>query len=1204
VHTKFGILGIFTLIAAQSVFGCEQQTAINLETDIPSPSVFGQAVTFTATVTSCSAPVTVGTVIFTLDGNVGSPIPLTASGTASFTTSSLSVNGGVAHSVAAGYSGASGFDPQFTSGFEYTVARASTTTVVTSNVNPSVSGQPVTFTATVAAVAPGAGTPTGSVAFTVDGTPQAPVTLSGGKATLTTAALNVAGSPHSVSVQYYGDANFNESSSLSLSQTVAPANTVTSVGTSPNPSNAGAPVTITATVAAASPGSGTPTGTVSFFDGVTLLGSSALLSGQAALTTSVLIPGGHTTRATYSGSADYNNSTQTSNHTVNKAATTTTVSSGTNPSVVGQTLSLTATVTSAYPGAITGSVTFFDGATSLGAGSVNGSGQAAISTSFASAGGHSITAVYNSDATYASSTSSPSTQTVNAASTTTTLASSGSPSVFGQSVTFTATVAAVAPGAGTPTGSVQFKEGVNVLGTGTLTAGTATFSTSALSVATHSVTATYLGDPNFVTSASSATNQVVNQAATTTALVSSLNPSVYATSVTFTATVNVTSPGAGTPTGTVTFKDGAATLGSGTLNASRVATFSTSALTGGSHSITAAYSADANFSASTSSVVTQVVNRAATSTALSSTGPALVSSTQTFTATVTSSAGTPTGTVTFTDGPTILGTVGVNNVGVATLGVLFQAGLHSVVAKYNGDGNFNISTSAGSAVAVGRPDTTISTPVLRSGAPNAGETLTFAVTVTGEGRITGIVTFRDNNVIIGTAPVDALGTAVVSARLALGNHMIVATYEGDPLNNTSTSGPLFLTVRGAATVTLTSSANPSAAGASVTFTAAVAAAATGGPAVTGTVTFTDGTRALGSATLVNGQASVVATGLTSGDHSILAGYSGDTVYQPANSTPLTQKVDREHTSTALDAGVDANGYFLLANVSPAGSGTPTGAVTFEDANTNTTLGSGTLANGTATLRLADPLPVGHRLRAVYPGDTSYATSSSNMMPFIAGANAFSFAFTFAPDSIVSIFGADLADSTVAAPSLPLPTTLGGVTVKIIDAAGVAHNAAIYFVSAGQINIVVPGDLAPGPARLFLTRGSLSISIPIVKSAPSLASGDGSGAGPAAAHILRVHGDGSQDPLVVVTGASVPFGNQTDSLYLILYGSGFRNGQGTTSCTLNGQPVTALYAGPHATYPGLDQINLQIPESLRGAGSVTVNCAVAGQTSNTVTINVQ
>src|SRR5262249_54982467 len=152
--------------------------------------------------------------------------------------------------------------------------------------------------------------------------------------------------------------------------------------------------------------------------------------------------------------------------------------------------------------------------------------------------------------------------------------------------------------------SVTFKDGATTLGTGALN-GTAmaTFSTSSLTVSGHSITAVYAGDASFAGSTSSALTQTVNTAATSAAVISSLNPSTTGQSVTFTATVTATAPGAGTPTGTVTFKDGAATLGAGTLSAG-VATFGTITLTAGSHSITAVYGGDANFTGSTSSALT------------------------------------------------------------------------------------------------------------------------------------------------------------------------------------------------------------------------------------------------------------------------------------------------------------------------------------------------------------------------------------------------------------------------------------------------------------------------------------------------------------------------------------------------------------------------------------------------------------------------
>src|SRR5439155_362923 len=170
-------------------------------------------------------------------------------------------------------------------------------------------------------------------------------------------------------------------------------------------------------------------------------------------------------------------------------------------------------------------------------------------------------------------------------------------------------------------------------------------------------------------------------------------PSALGQAVTFTATVQPAT-GSGTPTGTVTFNDGAIVLGPGSLNGG-TATFTTSGLGAGVHSITAVYGGDASFASSTSPVLMQTVNRAASSTSVaSSNNPSIFGSAVTFTATVTSSATSiPTGTVTFQDGAATLGT-GMLSGGNATLATsALVGGVHSITAIYGGDANFANSTS-------------------------------------------------------------------------------------------------------------------------------------------------------------------------------------------------------------------------------------------------------------------------------------------------------------------------------------------------------------------------------------------------------------------------------------------------------------------------------------------------------------------------------
>ncbi|MFD1310940.1 Ig-like domain-containing protein [Streptomyces kaempferi] len=263
-------------------------------------------------------------------------------------------------------------------------------------------------------------------------------------------------------------------------------------------------------------------------------------------------------------------------------------------------------VVSPGAGVPSGTVSFFDGATLLGTGTLSG-GVATFTTAMLNAGSHGLTAVYGGSGTHNGSTSPVDVQTVNKANTTTSVSSSPNPSVFGQPVVLTAIVAAVAPGGGTPTGTVTFFIGGIPQTPATLTGGVATFTTSTQSVGAHSVRATYNGSSNYNTSTSSTISQTVTKANTSTALSSAPNPSLSGQPVTLTATVTPVAPGGGTPTGAVSFFDGATLLGTGGLSAG-VATFTTSTLSVGSHSLTAVYSGSGSHNASTSPVVTQTVS--------------------------------------------------------------------------------------------------------------------------------------------------------------------------------------------------------------------------------------------------------------------------------------------------------------------------------------------------------------------------------------------------------------------------------------------------------------------------------------------------------------------------------------------------------------------------------------------------------------------
>ena len=282
--------------------------------------------------------------------------------------------------------------------------------------------------------------------------------------------------------------------------------------------------------------------------------------------------------------------------------TTTTLTSSRNPSIFGEAVTFKATVAPVSgSGTPTGTVTFLDGGSSIGGATLSG-GVATLVISTLAGGSHTITATYGSDAKFNRSTGSlaGNPQVVTKAATTTKVISSKNPSVFGAPVTFTATVAAVAPGSGTPSGAVTFLDGGRSIGGATLSGGVAIFTTSALAVGSHTITATYTGNADFDGSAGSLTGnpQVVHKAATTTKVVSSQNPSIFGQPVTFTATVAVAAPGSGTPAGTLTFFSDGNSLGGGTLSGG-VANLTISTLAVGRHTITATYGGSGTFDAST-----------------------------------------------------------------------------------------------------------------------------------------------------------------------------------------------------------------------------------------------------------------------------------------------------------------------------------------------------------------------------------------------------------------------------------------------------------------------------------------------------------------------------------------------------------------------------------------------------------------------------
>jgi hypothetical protein len=279
--------------------------------------------------------------------------------------------------------------------------------------------------------------------------------------------------------------------------------------------------------------------------------------------------------------------------------------------------------------------------------------------------------------------------------TSTTISSSPNPSVVGQAITFTATVTSI--GGAPPNGeTVTFYNGVYVLGTAPMTKGIASLTTSSLQSGIFTISAAYLGDANFTGSTSPVLQQVVDskgQSPTTTALTSSLNPSIYGQKVTWTATVKTS--GSTTPTGKVNFKWSGYSIGTATLNSSGVATLTLSNLSADAYPLFAVYVGDANNGPSASPILNQVITQTTSAAAITaSPNPSTQGQSVTFTAKITSPTATPAGPVTFTAGKTVLGSVELSDGKAAFTTSTLAVGSTTVTVTYPWDSDISSSSAS------------------------------------------------------------------------------------------------------------------------------------------------------------------------------------------------------------------------------------------------------------------------------------------------------------------------------------------------------------------------------------------------------------------------------------------------------------------------------------------------------------------------------
>ncbi len=1027
-------------------------------------SAVNQSVTFTATVTPAFSGATAlsGSVTFvdtTSSTTLCSSVAvLPSTGVATCTTSSLALG---EHTIKATYGSDTNFSGSNNTVTQNVVTGSTSVALSASPSSTSTVNQTVVFIATVTTNPSGGTALDGTVAFTDNGAPIAgcsAVAPTSGVANCSDPSLTAAGSPHTIKATYGSDTNF-AGSSTTLTQTVNQAATTVSLVASPNPSNVNQAVTLTATVSPAN-GSIALSGSVTFADnggavaGCTVSFNAA--TGIATCTTSSLTLGSHPLTATYGSDLNFKTSSGSVTQTVSAATTTVALTSSSpgGTSTVNQTVQFTATVTApSGSSTLDGTVQFTDNGTTITGCSTQGltSGVATCSDSGLTAGVHTIGALYSHDTNFGPSSATFS-QTVNQGTSAVSLsASPGASTTVNQAVTFTATVSASPTGAIplSATGTVTFTDSVTsapILGCSTLPlsvtgdTGTAACTTSALTLGSHTITATFASDPNFGSS-NKTLLQTVTQGSTSLSLGSSVPSSAINEPVTFTARVTPSPSGAIALSGKVSFTDtpqgeSAAAI-SGCTNVALVivsgvaeATCTSSSLILGSHTITATYGSDTNFSGS-SGTFTQTVSAATSSIALTSSAGAntsTVNQTVVFTASIPVPNGstTLTGTVAFTDnGTTICSAVkpspvaGTNNwtAPCTDTSLTVTGSPHTIAATYSGDANFSVNS--GSLTQTVNPgSTTVSLASTQNpSVVNNSVTFTAAVTPNPSGAValSGKVGFVDSVTTQPIAGCSAVGLTVVGGNseatctttaLTVGAHTITATYASDANFNGNTA--TFIQTINTATSSITvasSTGGASIVNQSVMFTATIPVP-TGAPNPSGTVSFTDNGASITVCTGVhptltagtnNWTAACTDQSLIAGAHTVTASYGGDvnltvgsgsTVQQVAqgqSQTVLTSNLSPAFLATGNSANFKDSVIFTatVSVVPPPGStvvvplsvGTVSFSVNGIAICTGAALTSGVATCATSTTAAAGFTDGPNGVVATYTGDPNYQTSN-------------------------------------------------------------------------------------------------------------------------------------------------------------------------------------------------------------------------------------
>ncbi len=719
----------------------------------------------------------------------------------------------------------------------------------------------------------------------------------------------------------------------------------------------GRSATLTAGVSA---GSGTPAGQVEFRDGGVLVSTQSLASGSAQVTLGDLVRGAHDFRATFvpgEGSPYATSQSPLVTSTIAATPSTTTLQATGGVQVVD----LAADITVAA-GTATGTVQFREGQTTVGSATVAGGG-AALSLTGVTAGEHTYTAVFvpadtqRYDGSTSASRTVPVSDPVVARATSTSLTVGAS----GRTATLSATVTA---SSGTPLGTVQFRDGTTVVGTTTVSGGSASLQVSDLLRGTHRFTAEFVPADASAFTASTSAESTLEIAATPTS--TALTASATGRSVGLQATVGPA------VAGTVRFLEGTTLLG--TVSVSQgAAALTVPDVAAGSHTYTAEFVPADDLRHAPSTSGQQVVTVVATPTT-TTLGSAVSDHRVTLTATVTSGAGSPAGTVEFREGSTVLATRAVSTgTSVAVLDDV-TTGSHDYTATFvpSSPTSYAASTSAGhTATVVATPTTTGLV------ATASGRTVTLTATPSaGSGTLAGAVVFREGSTVLGTVPLGADHTVLELTTVAPGAHAYTASYVPSGTRHAGSTSPTrSVTVQATSTTALTATSS----GREVTLSVQVS---TDGGSPTGVAELREGSTLVGSATLVSGAVSLTIPDVTPGDHSYRATFvPADSASYAGSSSPVrtvTVDIAVVGTTTTLVAGADGAAVALDVTVEAAsGPRVPVGAVEISEAGTLIET-IGVDANGTAGHRLDGVLGGSHTYTATFvPSEAGWAPSTTD-----------------------------------------------------------------------------------------------------------------------------------------------------------------------------------------------------------------------------------